>query len=258
MADVIFPTSCELVDIDTLIPYDKNPKEHDEKQIDAIIKSIKTTGWGEPILACADTKEILAGHGRLFAAKKMGIPKVPVVWMPAGLTEEQKAHYVIASNKLVEATGYNNYLEELIGNFEFDPADFCIDIKELTDEIDVGKTIVEEIDAFRGLIYTPQGEKPTLDKLIVSDNEKIDSFRKKIDESNVTDEEKEFLLKALNRFYKFNFKNIAEYYCHSSDELKSLFEDLLLVIPDGHKLLRNNLLGLDSMIIGEQGDELDD
>ena len=106
----------------------------------------------------------------------------------------------------------------------------------------------------RGLIYEKQGEKPKINDLFQED-EKIKSFKEKIKTSNCTKEEKDFMLKALTRFYRFNFKNIAEYYCHSNDELKSLFAELLLVIPDGKKLLRNKLLNLDNIISEDFGED---
>jgi hypothetical protein len=59
-----------------------------------------------------------------MAAKKMGLDKVPVVYAPEGLTEKQKADLVIASNKLVEVSGYNDDLQLLIDMFELNPEDF--------------------------------------------------------------------------------------------------------------------------------------
>lgn len=121
---IAMPTGCEFVDVNDLVPFKRNPKKHEIEDINLIIKSIDRNGWGDPLLVCPETKEILSGNGRLMAAKKMGIDKVPVVYAPEGLTEKQKADLVIASNKLVEVSGYNDNLQLLIDMFELNPEDF--------------------------------------------------------------------------------------------------------------------------------------
>ena len=120
------PTGCILEDIQKLVPYERNPKNHDEKDIELIIKSVKRNGWGDPLLVCPETMEVLSGNGRLMAAHKLGMEQVPVVYAPKGLTEKQKADLVIASNKLVEASGYNANLQELVEEFELDWSDYAM------------------------------------------------------------------------------------------------------------------------------------
>lgn len=120
------PTGCILEDIQNLKFYEKNPKNHTDKDIDLIIKSIKRNGWGDPLLVCPETMEVLSGNGRLMAAQKLGMEQVPVVYAPKGLTEKQKADLVIASNKLVEASGYNANLQELVEEFELDYEDYAM------------------------------------------------------------------------------------------------------------------------------------
>ena len=119
-----YPTGCQRVSVDSLHLYAKNPKNHTDADIDLIIKSIKRNGWGDPILVCPETNEILSGNGRYLAACKMGLDPVPVVFAPKGLTDKQKADLVIASNKLVESSGYNDNLGELIATFDLDINDF--------------------------------------------------------------------------------------------------------------------------------------
>lgn len=124
---VNMPDRFELVNVDKLVPYAKNPKKHDDKDIDLIIKSIERNGWADALLICPETMEILSGNGRLLAAKKMGLTEVPCVYAPRGLTDKQKADIVIAANKLVEASGYNDYLGELIAEFDLELGDFGIE-----------------------------------------------------------------------------------------------------------------------------------
>ena len=136
---IAMPTGCEFVDVNDLVPFKRNPKKHEIEDINLIIKSIERNGFGENLLVCPETMEVLSGNGRLMAAKKMGLDKVPVVYAPEGLTEKQKADLVIASNKLVEVSGYNDNLQILIDMFELNPEDFGMQaienaVAELEDE----------------------------------------------------------------------------------------------------------------------------
>jgi ParB-like chromosome segregation protein Spo0J len=86
--------------IDELIPYSRNPRTHSEEQIAQIAASIREFGFTNPILL--DSKKgIIAGHGRLAAAKKLDLKIVPCIDL-SHLTEEQKRAYIIADNKLAQ------------------------------------------------------------------------------------------------------------------------------------------------------------
>ncbi len=129
-----FPSGYELVDIEKLVPYARNPKEHNNKDISLIVESIKRNGWGDAITVCPETMEVLSGNGRLMAGKKLGLKKLPVVFAPAGLTERQKADLVISANKLVEVSGYNENLGELMTEFGFGLEEFGMEPEELESE----------------------------------------------------------------------------------------------------------------------------
>ena len=84
-------------DVKDLIPYARNSRTHSEDQITQIASSIKEFGWTNPILLDGD-KGIIAGHGRLMAARKLGMDKVPVIQL-SGMTPTQKKAYIIADNQ---------------------------------------------------------------------------------------------------------------------------------------------------------------
>lgn len=147
------PTGCELIKVSALVPYAKNQKEHTDVDIDLIIKSIKRNGWGDPILVCPETNEILSGNGRYMAACKMGMDTVPVVYAPKGLTDKQKADLVIASNKLVESSGYNDNLGELIATFSLDINDFGI-TADMSMETDMPALSSEDKSPFQQKTFT--------------------------------------------------------------------------------------------------------
>lgn len=123
----------KLVDIDKLIPYANNARTHSDEQIEQIQLSIREFGFVNPILVDRDFN-IIAGHGRLLAAKAEGLSKIPCVPVEH-LTEAQRKAYMIADNRLAEKAGWDMdilrvELDELRGmdfNIEltgFDISDF--------------------------------------------------------------------------------------------------------------------------------------
>ena len=96
------------VEVTALIPYAKNSRTHDDAQIAQIAASIKEFGWTNPILVDGD-KGIIAGHGRLMAARKLGIAKVPVIELKT-LSKAQKKAYIIADNRLALNAGWDNIM----------------------------------------------------------------------------------------------------------------------------------------------------
>ena len=89
-----------------LIPYVKNSRTHSDEQIAQIAASIKEFGWTNPILVDG-SNGIIAGHGRLMAARKLGHKEVPTIEL-ADLTETQKKAYIIADNRLALNAGWDN------------------------------------------------------------------------------------------------------------------------------------------------------
>src|SRR5216683_6534494 len=89
--------------LDKLIPFARNPRTHSDAQIAQIAASIAAFGFNNPILV--DTKSgIIAGHGRLLAARKLKLEEVPVIVLDH-LTETQKRAYIIADNQLALNAG---------------------------------------------------------------------------------------------------------------------------------------------------------
>jgi ParB-like chromosome segregation protein Spo0J len=93
------------VAVNKLIPYAKNSRTHSPEQVGQIAASIKEFGFRNPILV--DGVGIIAGHGRLMAAQKLGLDKVPTIDC-SDMTESQKKAYIIADNKLALNAGWDN------------------------------------------------------------------------------------------------------------------------------------------------------
>ena len=99
------PLNVEYRKVETLIPYARNPRTHTEAQIAKIAASIVEYGWTNPVLVDGGNG-IIAGHGRLAAARKLGLAEVPVIEL-AHLSTAQKRAYVIADNRLALDAGWD-------------------------------------------------------------------------------------------------------------------------------------------------------
>lgn len=220
----------EKIKVDEIIPYADNAKLHPERQIEQIRSSILEFGFNDPI-AIDENNVVIEGNGRLMAIKDLGFKEVDCIRIE-GLTEDQKRAYILVHNQLTMNTGFdidilNRELEKIKG-IDMKQFDFELDIDFDTD-IDTGEgtqySTKVEIPQ-----YEPTGECPDIWELV--DTAKADSFLEEIREANVTDDEKDFLIKATRRLYEFNYKKIAEYYAQATPEMQELMEHLILVIID--------------------------
>lgn len=125
-----------------LIPYARNSRTHSDEQVTQIASSIREFGFTNPVII-DDKNNIIAGHGRIMAAKKLGIDDVPCVQV-TGWTEAQKKAYVIADNKLALNAGWDNAMLAL----EFD------ELKELGFDLSLTGFTGDEILALKPLEQT--------------------------------------------------------------------------------------------------------
>lgn len=91
--------------VSDLLPYARNARTHSDEQVAQIAASIREWGWTTPVLV-DEQNTIIAGHGRVMAANKLGIADIPVM-VATGWTEAQKKAYVLADNKLAENAGWD-------------------------------------------------------------------------------------------------------------------------------------------------------
>lgn len=109
MADTRWPADkVERRQIDNLIPYARNARTHSDEQVLQIAASIREWGWTVPVLV-DETGGLIAGHGRVMAAKKLGLSEVPVM-VAAGWSDAKKRAYVLADNKLALNADWDNEL----------------------------------------------------------------------------------------------------------------------------------------------------
>ncbi len=94
--------------VDDLIPYARNSRTHSDAQVAQIAASVREFGWTNPVLVDGDNG-IIAGHGRVLAARKLGMEEVPCIEL-AGLSDTQRRAYIIADNKLALNAGWDDEL----------------------------------------------------------------------------------------------------------------------------------------------------
>lgn len=111
--------------VSSLIPYARNSRIHSDEQVAQIAASIKEWGWTTPVLTDEEGM-IIAGHGRVLAARKLGLKEIPVM-VATGWTDAQKKAYVLADNQLALNAGWDMDLLKVEVQ-ELDGLDFDLDL----------------------------------------------------------------------------------------------------------------------------------
>jgi|TARA_R100000655_G_scaffold17039_2_gene36580 ParB-like chromosome segregation protein Spo0J len=182
-----------LTDIKDIKPYDKNPRKISDKAIDMVANSIKEFGFQQPIVVDMQD-EIVVGHTRYQASKKLNLKKVPVV--RGDFTDEQAKAYRIADNRINEETGWDyNFLQEELNKlldldvdlnltgFTSEELDsmFAKEDIQITDPIDVGDDenhLLNDVKMIQ-LFYEPDTEQKF--------REIIDKVKEKYSIDNISD-----------------------------------------------------------------------
>jgi hypothetical protein len=254
----------KLIPTADLIPYARNSRTHSEAQVTKIASSIKEFGFINPVVT--DGKNgIVAGHGRVLAAQKLGLKEVPCV-EASHLTEAQKRAYVIADNRMALDAGWDiDLLKVELGDLQgmdfdlsltgFDPGE----IKDLLlDNIEgLSDNYTHKVEA---PIYEPKGEKPPIAELF--DKSRANKLTEEIEKANLPKDIADFLKTAAARHVVFNFEKIAEFYCHADKPTQELMENSALIIIDFKKAMQLGYVKLKDEIAaaigGQSESESDD
>ena len=137
------PVHIQYVDIERIIPYEKNAKIHDQKQIDNVAESLRRFGWKQPLVI--DGKDVLViGHCRLLAAKKLGEKKVPVI-IADELSEEDIKTLRYIDNKTNESAWDAGILETELPELDLSLFDFGFDLDDTAFQTeDIGEEYIDE------------------------------------------------------------------------------------------------------------------
>ena len=135
--------------VDTLVPYERNAKKHDQKQVDNVAKSLEKFGWKQPLVV-SDDGVVVVGHCRLLAAKQLGMEEAPCV-VASDLTEEEIREYRIMDNKTNESPWERDVLALEIGELDFEG--FDLDFPEEPEKDDEP---AEETNAYDDEAFEPE------------------------------------------------------------------------------------------------------
>jgi len=182
------------IPLEQLIPYVNNSRTHSDEQVSQIAASIKEFGFNNPVLVDKDNG-IIAGHGRVQAARRLGLTEVPCVRLEH-LTETQRKAYIIADNRLALNAGWDNELltielnDLLADNFAlellgFDPAE----LKDLLDPVEPTEGLTDE-DAVPEAPEEPKTKPGDIyqlgrHRLMCGDSTSIDAVEKLMDGASV-------------------------------------------------------------------------
>jgi DNA modification methylase len=175
--------------VDSLIPYVNNSRKHSDEQVAQIAASIKEFGWTNPILVDGENG-IIAGHGRLMAARKLSMDKVPVIEL-AHLSYNQRKALIIADNKLALNADWDNDILALELS-DLSAADYDLDILGF-DNDEIGKLLKTETEGLTDEDEVPEAPEPITKlgdvwilgnhRLMCGDSTSIDAVDKLMDGS---------------------------------------------------------------------------
>lgn len=114
---------CEIVDLADLVPYPGNPNRHSDEQIALLAKIIRARGWRHPVIVSTFSGRVVAGHGRIQAARLLGVATVPVERQAFG-SEAEEREFLLSDNRLAELAERDGaLLKDLLEQLDTDEAD---------------------------------------------------------------------------------------------------------------------------------------
>lgn len=127
----------EMLPVEQLTPYERNARAHGEDDIAALMESIRIFGFRDPIGVWGPKNIIVEGHGRLMAAKRLGLPEVPVIRLD-DMSDEERRAYALAHNRTAELSRWDETVREmeLAGIDEIDMSAFRFDVEHMTTELE--------------------------------------------------------------------------------------------------------------------------
>ena len=179
-----------------LVPYANNSRLHDETQLGQLVASINEFGFTNPVLLDG-ANGIIAGHGRVMAANVLGLETVPTIELQH-LTDEQKAAYVIADNKLAQNAKWDDEILRLelqsLSDADYDLSILGFDEASLSRLLDVAETANAFEEYNEAIEYENKNANPYKSLIVHFENEQdVDNFKHLI---------------------KQNFSNSAKYIYH--------------------------------------------
>jgi hypothetical protein len=234
-------------------PY--NWRIHPHEQELALRGILDEVGWVQRVIVNKRTGHVVDGHLRVATAISKGETAVPVLYVDLTEDEEKKVLLTIDPVGAMAVMDADKF-KELLAEVEFASEDAKKSIEAAAEREGVDIPGMTEADnTYTGKIvvpvYEPKGEKPPVSALI--DRTKTAQLMAGIEAAGLPDEVAEFLRFAAERHTVFNFRQIAEFYCHADATVKDLFEKSGLVIIDFDKAIENGFVHMTEKL-GELAD----
>lgn len=252
--------SLDVKHIGDLKPDPHNRRKHNPRNIGMIVDALHQVGAARSIVVDEDNI-ILAGNGVIEAAAQAGIERVRVIEADGneiiavkrtGLTEEQKRKLALFDNRTAELAEWD--AEQIAADLEAG-----LDFDGLFTEDELDKLIGQDGHYTRKIespIYEPSGDKPPVSALL-DDGRARELEAEIIASSDLTEDERAFLLAASKRHIVFNYEQIANYYAQSSAPVQRLMENSALVIIDFDRAMELGFVELSTALAEQVARESD-
>ena len=239
----------ELISISDLTSDPANARKHGERNLKAIIDSLRAFGQQKPIVV--DRRGVvIAGNGTLEAAKRLGWEEIAIV--RTELEPTQATAFGIADNRTAELAEWDEEVlvslldsldDETRGLLDFDDEELAELLEQSGNTEGIDGTYTTKIEA---PIYEITGEKPDVDSLF--DRSKTEELLEEIASAQLPQEVAAFLRFAAERHTVFDFRRIAEFYAHADESTQDLMERSALVIVDFDKAIESGFVRLSNKI----------
>jgi hypothetical protein len=219
-----------------LKPAPYNPRQSTAKQEEKLKASLSKFGLVEPIIFNKQTGYIVGGHFRVRELTKLGYEEIECVIVDLNEADEKELNIRLNAN-----TGQWDW-EMLANEWNSDElTEWGLDVP-IEDEI-IDEEYTRKIET---PLYEPKNEKPELTELVT--RTKTDSLIAEINKSDISKDDKDFLINAAQRHLVFDYGKIADYYSHAPKEIQELMEQSALVIIDFDKAIENGYVVLSDEI----------
>jgi hypothetical protein len=231
------------VPIESVTNHPKNVRQGD---IGAICESLKDNGQYRPIVVQSSTGHVLAGNHTLKAAKALGWKTIAATYVDCD--DDRALRILLADNRTNDLATYDdNALADLLKELSQTELGFAgtsydgDELDRLLTDIANDSMTNETDNSYTQKVKIPQyeivGEKPDTKELL--DTTRLEKLRAEIDEADLPDDVRDFLIAATWRHARFNYRKIAEFYPHQPKDIQRLMEKSVLVIIDADDAIAN-------------------
>lgn len=238
-----------------------NHRIHPGEQAEALGMMMGNVGVTAPVIVNKRTGHIVDGHLRVALAIKTKQPMVQIAFVD--LDEREEAQVLATFDAIGDlATINNDTLTALLDSASFDDEQLAILTAALELPTGESENILREVinNKYTGKVvtpvYKPVGDSPSIKDLC--DQGKTSQLVNAVKESGLDDDQKAFLRAAAQRHTVFDYKAIAEYYCHASPEMQQAMEASGLVIIDFDKAIENGYVKMTERMMQLSGGDEDD